>query len=180
MLSPTDHAARLRGAAVGTASGAVAVAAHGLGGGSTDVGGSALALLIVACGLIGVVVASVRPRAGVLSTMGMLAVGQSVGHEALSMAPQQHQHGLSAGMVAAHLVAIPVGAFAIRAAEVGLRRAVTSVRRFIVALGPMPVAPGRVLPVAFDQRPVPARLLVSSGVGRRGPPRRVRLPLAPA
>ncbi len=156
------------------------MAAHGLGGGSTDIGGSALALLIVACGLIGVVVASVRPRAGVLSTMGMLAVGQSVGHEALSMAPQ-HQHGLSAAMVAAHLVAIPVGAFVIRAAEVGLRRAVTSVRRFMVALDPAPVPPGRALPEALDQRPVVTRLLVSSGVGRRGPPRRGILPsLAPA
>ncbi|MFI6865613.1 hypothetical protein [Nocardia sp. NPDC050406] len=169
MRSPTDPAARLRGAAVGTASGAVAVAAHALGGG-TAFPEASLALLLATCALIGVVVATVRPRSGVLSTMVMLAVGQGVGHEALSIAPHHHRHGLTAAMVAAHLVAIPVGAMVIRAAETGLRRAVTSVRRFIVALGFTSTPPGRPLAALPAPRNVALRLLVSSGIGRRGPP----------
>ncbi|NNH69196.1 hypothetical protein HLB23_04815 [Nocardia uniformis] len=160
----------MRGVAVGTASGAVAVAAHGLGGGAVAPTGAALALLLATCALIGVVVATVRPRGGLLSTMAMLAVGQSIGHEALSMGPQHHQHGVGTAMLAAHLVAVPVGAVLIRAAEIGVRRAVTSVRRFLVVLGLEPLPPHRPTPVPVHQRAVALRLLVSSGSGLRGPP----------
>ncbi|UFS98633.1 hypothetical protein [Nocardia huaxiensis] len=171
MRSPTDHTARLRGAAVGVGSGAVAIFAHGLGGGNPAPDGSALALLFVACGLIGVLVASFRPRYGPLSTMGMLAAGQTIGHTALSMSPEHHHHTTSAAMLAAHLVAIPVGALLIRAAEAGLRRAITSVRRFILTLdlAPLPgVHPARRAHTG-DRAPL-RRLLLSSGIGRRGPP----------
>lgn len=161
---------RLRGAAVGAASGAVAVAAHALGGGTAFPEGSALALLLATCALIGVVVATVRPRSGVASTMAMLAVGQGIGHEALSMAPDHHHHGATLPMLVAHLVAIPVGAILIRAAEIGVHRAVTSVRRFIVGLGLVPVPPGPAAQVSTDQSSVALRLLASSGIGRRGPP----------
>ncbi|MFE3223950.1 hypothetical protein [Nocardia sp. NPDC059228] len=172
MRSPTDHTARLRGAAVGASSGAVAILAHGLGGGATLLDGSALALLFAACTLIGVVVATLRPRYGIAGTMAMLAVGQSIGHAALSMSPGHHQHSSSPSMLLAHLVAIPVGALAIRAAEAGIRRAITSVRRFILALGSIlrPPAP-RLRPRRADDRAEARRLLVSPGIGRRGPPR---------
>lgn len=140
-----------------------------------------MALLLATCALIGVVVATVRPRGGVLSTMAMLAVGQSIGHEALTMAPHHHHHGLSTAMLVAHLVAIPVGALLIRAAEIGVRRAVTSVRRFMVVLGLEPVPLGQPTPVPANQRMVALRLLVSSGNGLRGPPRARELSLlAPA
>ncbi|MGW5111949.1 hypothetical protein [Nocardia sp. NPDC004123] len=184
MRSTTDHTARLRGAAVGASSGAVAILAHGLGGGATLLDGSALALLFAACTLIGVVVATLRPRYGIAGTMAMLAVGQSIGHAALSMSPGHHHHDSSSpSMLLAHLVAIPVGALVIRAAEAGMRRAITSVRRFILALGPIlrPPAP-RLRPCRADDRAEARRLLVSPGIGRRGPPRaRAPFPhLAPA
>ncbi|GAB2538240.1 hypothetical protein [Nocardia heshunensis] len=171
MRSPTDHTARLRGAAVGASSGAVAMLAHGLGGGTAAPDTSSLTLLLAACTLIGVVVASLRPRYGLAGTMALLAVGQSVGHSTLSMTPGHHHHLASPSMLAAHLIAIPVGAFVIRAAEAGLRRAVTSVRRFILALVSTPAAPaanGRAL--TCDDRAEAHRLLVSPGIGRRGPP----------
>ncbi|MGW4246470.1 hypothetical protein [Nocardia sp. NPDC004722] len=175
MRSPTDLTARLRGAAVGAASGAVAILAHGLGGGTAD--SSALTLLLAACTLIGVVVASLRPRYGLAGTMALLAVGQSVGHGALSMAPGHHHQLSSPSMLAAHLIAIPVGALAIRAAEAGLRRAVTSVRRFILALASTPAPPAfRTTARPGDDRAEARRLLVSPGIGRRGPP----APAAPA
>lgn len=176
MRSPTDHTARLRGAAVGASSGAVAILAHGLGGGATLPGGSALALLFAACTLVGAVVATLRPRYGIAGTMALLAAGQSIGHAALSMSPGHHHHGSSPSMLLAHLIAIPVGALAIRAAEAGMRRAVTSVRRFILALASIPRSPaGPVRARAGDDRAEVSRLLVSPGIGRRGPP----VPAAP-
>ncbi|MVU82676.1 hypothetical protein GPX89_36270 [Nocardia sp. ET3-3] len=171
MRSPTDHTARLRGAAVGASSGAVAILAHGLGGGATAIEGSALALLFAACAAIGAVVASIRPRYGLAGTMAMLAAGQSLGHAALSMPTGHHHHASSPSMLLAHLIAIPLGALVIRAAEAGMRRAVTSVRRFILALASAPQPPGRPVPVwVGDERATVRRLLVSPGIGRRGPP----------
>ncbi|MGV9413616.1 hypothetical protein ACWDOP_27260 [Nocardia sp. NPDC003693] len=181
MRSPTDHTAPLRGAAVGATSGAVAIFAHALGGGASMPAGSAMALLLAACGLIGVVVAAVRPAHVLASTMGMLAVGQAVGHVALSMSPDHHHHGATPLMLAAHLVAVPVGALLIGAAEVGVRRAVTSVRRFMVALDGV-LAPAALPARAFvaDERAVVRRLLVSPGIGRRGPPTAGFSPFVPA
>ncbi|MGV9838793.1 hypothetical protein ACWDUL_31965 [Nocardia niigatensis] len=183
MRSPTDHTARLRGAAVGASSGAVAILAHGLGGGATLLDGSALAMLFAACTLIGVVVATLRPRYGLAGTMVMLAAGQSIGHAALSMPPGHHHHSSSPSMLLAHLIAIPVGALAIRAAEAGMRRAITSVRRFILALGSVPRPPARPARAhRADDRAEARRLLVSPGIGRRGPPVAAApfIPLAPA
>ncbi|MBL1073760.1 hypothetical protein JK358_05080 [Nocardia sp. 2] len=171
MRSPTDHTARLRGAAVGAASGAVAVAAHGLGGGNPAPEGPALALLFAACGLIGVLVASIRPRYGLVSVMGMLAAGQAIGHAALSLSPGHHHHTTSTAMLVAHAVAVPVGALLIRAAEAGMRRAVTSVRRFVLALGLEPLPAVRsARTTGTDDRATLHRVRLSAGIARRGPP----------
>ncbi|WP_245721720.1 hypothetical protein [Nocardia crassostreae] len=130
-----------------------------------------MALLLAACALIGVVVAGVRPRGGLAAIMGMLTVGQAIGHGALSVGPTHHHHAVTPVMLAAHLVAIPVGAMLISAAEAGMRRAITSVRRFIVALGLAPLPPARTMRTRVtDERAVVRRLLVSPGIGRRGPP----------
>lgn len=133
--------------------------------------GSALTLLFAACTVIGVVVASTRPRHVLAATMGMLTIGQGIGHIALSVASEHHHDSASPLMLATHLVAIPVGALLIRAAEIGMRRAITSVRRFMVSLGIAPVPldkPARAF--AVDDRAVVRRLLVNPGIGRRGPP----------
>ncbi|MGW0252229.1 hypothetical protein ACWDYH_36945 [Nocardia goodfellowii] len=167
-----------RGAFVGSASGAVSVAAHALGGGVVSPGDSSIALLLGACALIGVVVGALRgaPGSG-RSDLGALALllmaGQAVGHTALTLAPG-HQHvAHSAGlMLLAHLLAIPVGALLIRAAEIGLARAAAGVRETVRVLRTRPVESdepfsiGAVVPVRGTAR----RLLVSSGIGTRGPP----------
>lgn len=180
MRAPTDHTARLRGAAVGAASGAVAVLAHGLGGATALPSGSSATVLLAACGLIGVVVSALPRGNTALSTMSVLALGQIVGHTALSLGHTQHQHTFSAAMLLAHLVAIPVGAIAIRAAEVGLRRAITSVRRLarVLADAPSPAARPGPTPLA-DERALLRQLLLRPGIGLRGPPAVGRLSFPP-
>ncbi|MDO3650233.1 hypothetical protein [Nocardia mangyaensis] len=170
MRSPTDHTAPLRGAAVGAASGAVAVLAHGLGGASAVPSGSSLTLLFAACALIGVIAAAL-PRGNTSAmTMTVLAIGQGIGHTALSLGHAQHAHTYSAAMLLAHLVAIPAGALAIRAAEVGVRRALTSVRQLVRGLVAPPVDRCTALPVVAE-RAVVRQLLLRPGIGLRGPPR---------
>ncbi|MFD5176351.1 hypothetical protein ACFWM1_11135 [Nocardia sp. NPDC058379] len=180
MRSPTDHTARFRGAAVGAASGVVAVLAHGLGGATAVPGGASVTLLLAACALIGVV-ASALPRGNTpLATMAVLAAGQGIGHTALSLGHAQHHHTFSAAMLLAHLVAIPVGALAIRAAEVGVRRAITSVRRLVLVLDGVSSPSARPIPLPrADDRAVLRQLLLRPGIGLRGPPADGHLTLHP-
>ncbi|WP_280266065.1 hypothetical protein [Nocardia wallacei] len=171
MRSSADPAARLRGACVGAASGAVSIAAHALGGGAIAVGSTALTLLVTACTLTGVLVSAIG--SGLPRLMLMLAAGQAIGHAALSMSPEHcHPAMFSSAMLIAHLVAIPVGALLIRGAEVALGRALSSVRRAVVALAAsVPAPPGSPLLPRHTGVAAPRRLLISSGIGRRGPPR---------
>ncbi|MGW6622555.1 hypothetical protein ACWF99_15110 [Nocardia sp. NPDC055002] len=179
MRSPTDHTARLRGAAVGAASGAVAVLAHGLGGATALPAGSSMVLLFAACALIGVVVSALPRGHSPVSTMVVLAVGQCAGHTAMSLGHVQH-HPLSAAMVLAHLVAITVGAIAIRAAEVGVRRAITSVRQLVLVVAGVGCPPARPVRLpAADERAVVRQLLLRPDIGLRGPPRRGATALTP-
>lgn len=105
-----------------------------------------------------------------MSTMVVLAVGQCVGHTALSLGHFQH-HTVSGAMVLAHLVAIPVGAIAIRAAEVGVRRAITSVRQLVLALAGVASPSERPVRLpAADERAVLRQLLLRPNIGVRGPP----------
>ncbi|WP_278264694.1 hypothetical protein [Nocardia sp. AG03] len=170
MSAPTDPAARARGAAVGAAAGAVAILAHGLGGASTAPSGAAITLLLAACALIGVVAAALPRPTGALATMALLTVGQAVGHLALSLG-HTHHHTFTAAMLLAHALAVPVCALAIRAAEVGARRAITSVRRLIRVLTEPPAtstSPPR--PPLSDERATVRRLLLRPGIGLRAPP----------
>ncbi|WP_431965737.1 hypothetical protein [Nocardia sp. bgisy134] len=172
MRKPAVGATRLRGAFVGSASGAVSIAAHALGGGVISPEQSSVALLIGACAAVGVLVGSLRTRAGLLELMGLLAVGQAVGHTALTMSPGHH-HGAHATalMLLAHLAAIPVGALLIRGAEAAAGRAASSVRRAVRVLGAMPVPALRaVVLVATRDAVMPRKLLLGSGMGTRGPP----------
>ncbi|MCP2296757.1 hypothetical protein APR11_003189 [Nocardia amikacinitolerans] len=172
MRKPAEGAARLRGAFVGSASGAVGIAAHALGGGVVSPERPSLALLIGACAAVGVLVGSLRRRAGFVELMGLLAIGQAVGHTALTMSPGHH-HGshATAVMLAAHLAAIPVGALLIRSAEAALAKAASSVRDVVRVLGPAPApASAPIIRIAPRAAACPRRLLLSSGIGTRGPP----------
>ncbi|WP_328400724.1 hypothetical protein [Nocardia sp. NBC_00403] len=181
MRTPTEAAARLRGAFVGSASGAVSIAAHALAGGTVSPGRSALALLLAACTLTGAVVASMRTRHGVVEVMAMLAIGQTVGHLALSMSAGHHHSTHTGGaMLMAHLITIPVGGLLIHSAQRAITGAASSAVRAVGVLGTGPLAPRTpALAVSFSAAQTPKRLLFSSGIGTRGPPA-PRWPVPPA
>ncbi|GAA5093221.1 hypothetical protein [Nocardia iowensis] len=172
MRTSAEAAARLRGAFVGSASGAVSIAAHALGGGVVSPGQSSIALLVAACAVVGVVVGVRRTRHGVAEVMVMLAIGQAVGHSALTMSPgHQHSSGMTAAMAVAHLAAIPVGALLIRGAEIAVTRAVSAANGTVRVLSSRPAAPATIAYAVFvGPLSAPRRLLFSSGFGLRGPP----------
>lgn len=131
-----------------------------------------VALLIGACAAVGVLVGSLRMRAGFVEIMGLLAIGQAIGHTALTVSPGHH-HGSHATtmMLFAHLAAIPVGAMLISSAETALARAASSVRGIVRVLGTVPVpALAPIVRIAPRAGANPRRLLLSSGIGTRGPP----------
>ncbi|MFE9577729.1 hypothetical protein ACFYO1_15170 [Nocardia sp. NPDC006044] len=172
MRRSAEGTARVRGAFVGSVSGAVSIAAHAVGGGVVSAGESSIGLLIAACMVVGAVVGARRPRFGVAEVMALLAIGQAAGHVALTMSPgHHHSAGMTSVMLAAHLGAIPVGAVLIRGAEIGFGRAVSAADRAVRVIGTRPVAPF-VFHSAVPVGPLtaPRRLLFSSGVGLRGPP----------
>lgn len=172
MRYPTKTTARLRGAFVGSASGAVSIAAHALGGGTVAPDQATLALLLAACTLVGFLVTAVRSRHGAAEVMAMLGIGQAIGHMALSLG-HHHSGGMTAVMLVAHLIAIPVGALLIHGAEIAAARAASSVRRAVVALETLPyLSLSPVVAVPAGSAATPRRLLLSSGIGTRGPPAR--------
>jgi hypothetical protein len=163
----------MRGAFVGSTSGAVSVAAHALGGGTAPAE-SSVVLLMLGCAAVGAVIASVRVnRHQLLVVAAALALGQAIGHLALEMGAV-HLHGPQLGpeMVAAHAAAVAVTAVLIRAGEHGCVCALSALSRRVptpFAEAPVP-APIAVCVPADSQ--APARwLLVGSGTGTRGPPR---------
>ena len=143
---------RVRGVATGLLTAALAVAAHGAGGGALPNG----AATVIACRSRGDRrrVGHHRPaaRASPRRLLALLAVGQLLGHLLLSAAGHDHAGSTAppaAAMLAAHLLAIVVGATLIAAGERlwrALSRAVRAVVRIVcpVAVRPMTVvAPSR-------------------------------------
>ncbi|MFD4180853.1 hypothetical protein [Rhodococcus sp. NPDC058514] len=164
-------AARLRGAAVGALTAALAVAGHGVaGGGYPD--SSALTLLVLCCAAVGAVTGSLR--GGRVALLGALAAGQLVGHLALSTALTAHQpHGPELSprgltMLAAHAAATAVCAALILSAE-ALYGPITRVLRTLTRRwNPLPridfslrIAPAAAVPTAAP---------LDFGISRRGPP----------
>ncbi|WP_240772191.1 hypothetical protein [Nocardia sp. CS682] len=172
MRTSAEATARLRGAFVGSASGAVSIAAHALGGGVVAPGQSSIALLIAACTAVGVAVGARRTRHGLVEVMALLTIGQAVGHVALTMSPGHHHGaGTTAIMGVAHLLAIPVGALLIRGAEIAVTRGISAANRTARVLSTRPAVPFAVAYTVPIGPLVPARrLLFSSGFGLRGPP----------
>ncbi|MGW5381082.1 hypothetical protein [Nocardia sp. NPDC003963] len=172
MAIPGPTSTRIRGVFVGSAVGAVSIAAHAFGGGTFAAGSAAIALLLAGCAIAGALATVARPG-GPIALMASLALGQAFGHTALAAAPG-HEHGGSstAPMLSAHLVAIPVGALLIRIAERAIRYAVS---RLTIALR-QPICHELPTPrpvVAPEAERGPHRLLLlASGPGTRGPPLR--------
>ena len=173
-MSATDGFAPLRGTSVGILSALVTATAHTFGGGMFP-SDAAVVLLVLVCAAVGyaatAVPTAVAPRSQLLV---VLATAQAIGHLLLT-AVDGHHHGsmLTQRMLVAHAVAVVVGALAIRGAEHGIRRAVSSLRRALPLLTALVVDDNRIAPPLPVYRiPGSTLLLDLSGRGNRGPPAR--------
>jgi hypothetical protein len=169
-MSPSSPTARLRGAVVGLLTAALAVAAHGLGS-ATPPSGSAVALLTVVAAVIGTLAATIRRAAEPGVLLALLTAGQLLGHLLLSAVG--HDHGQTgappaAVMVAAHALAIGVGALLVAAGD-RLGQALSRVIRAATRVTPLPAATTLIAPRRTDQ-PMLWTLLLSSCLSHRGPP----------
>ncbi|MGK8486543.1 hypothetical protein [Nocardia asiatica] len=173
MRDPTVMAARLRGAFVGCAAGAVSIAAHALGGGGMSAGASPIATLIAVCAAVGVFAGARPHRHGVGEIMATLAIAQAVAHLAATLSTAHHHDaGATSVMLGTHLAAVPLGALLIHAAERAVLRAASELRQTVRVLADGPVAPAGSGSLASGRAlPQPPRPLLSSGSGLRGPPR---------
>jgi hypothetical protein len=163
-------AARWRGGLVGACSAAVAVGAHGVGGGMVP-GGAALMVLVLGCAVVGTAAGGRLGRRGVGAVAAFLVIGQFVGHVVLAAA-SGHAHGLSVApeMVLAHLCAAVACAVLICAAERLWSAFATYVWRLVRALTDTASAIVRRRDVdgRGDDELSPVRLGCSAGT--RGPP----------
>ncbi len=164
---PASPAALLRGGAAGALTAALTVAAHAVAGGAVPPGAAAVLLALLSAG-VGAVAGSaerIDPRA----LIGLLGAGQLVGHLTLAAAGHSHADSLHPAMLAAHLLALVVGALLIAAAE-RLCGALAIVARTCTRPQPSPaVAPQRrALPRAYQ--PLQSRLLIAVSISHRGPP----------
>lgn len=169
-ISPSRVAVRIRGWSCGLLTAALAVAAHGTGAGTPPTGASAIQLIVLAA-TVGAAAAAV-PRAGELRILiALLAVGQLLGHLILSAG---HDHAIGAApppwvMLAAHVVAVGVGAVLIATGE-RLCRAASRVARTVVRARFAPVAATTVPAVRRAEQPLRSALLLAASVSHRGPP----------
>lgn len=162
----TASPAAFRGGAVAAFSGALAVAAHALGGGGLP-HSSSLTLLAAACIAVGVLFTRCS-RGGGFAVAAALVAGQFVGHLALTVQMPDHAVVPGAAMLVAHGVATIVCAAAVSAAVrlygpiVAVWRAVFSFRRYRVA-----VARGS---VRSTRHLGPVVAVLHASISRRGPP----------
>ncbi|WP_280438348.1 hypothetical protein [Nocardia carnea] len=185
--NPYTDPAPLRGCVVGVATGALAVAAHGVAGGGYPTSAGTALLLLTAL-LTGWVSGSVATGARVrFATAGPriflpLAAGQFVGHWALTGLTGHHAEtatasggtptggSLSAAMLGAHLLAVLLCTLTITVAE-RLYRAASAVLR--VLLTPVRLLPPALRVGVAANIAVPRNHAPNGASGPRAPPARV-------
>lgn len=170
--SRSDLVARLRGCAVGSLSGGVSIAAHGIGGAAAPSDG-AIVLLLLTCAAFGTSVGSVRFRSAQLPFMfGILGAGQAVGHTTLSLASDHAHSALPSGpMLSAHAAALVVTAFLVLATETAATRVLAAlVRVVLTAIKPYPVGIDLWSATPVYSSNVSRSLLATASAGTRGPP----------
>ncbi|HKP42355.1 hypothetical protein [Mycobacterium sp.] len=166
-----NPAARLRGSAAGLLTAALAVAAHGIGGGAVPTG-AASAQLVVLAAAIGALAATIARAADARVLLCLLAAGQLLGHVMLDAAGHAHTPSAAppaAVMLAAHLTAIAAGAVLIAAGDRLCRAVSRAVQAAVRSICVPPAAPTVVAMRGADQ-PLRSALLLAASVSHRGPP----------
>ena len=169
---PPSPAARLRGMAAGLLTAALAVAAHAMAGGAVPPG-AAVVLLTVLAVTVGAVAATTDRTADTPALLALLAVGQLSAHVVLTAAGHTHCAAPAgppaAAMLAAHTVALVIGAALIAASD-RLCGAVSSAMRAFVRELPRTLATGAAAAVTAGDQPLRSVLLLAASVSHRGPP----------
>lgn len=170
--------ARLRGAAAGSMSGAMALAAHGVASGGALPGSTTVTLLAAASAVVGALAAGFAPlRGGSAALVAALLGGQLLGHTTMSWTSGHSQHGddaLGLGMLSAHLIAALLAAVVIAGAEAAYRIGGAVVGR-VLLLRQAPPTPGDLLsPMPVHRDRVILRILAATARFTRGPPRALR------
>jgi hypothetical protein len=169
-VSTANPAARLRGTAAGLLTAALAVAAHAVGSGVAPTG-AVTAQLAVLAAMVGALAATIARAADARVLVGLLAAGQVCGHVMLSAVGHNHATTAAppAAMLAAHVVAIGVGALLIAACD-RLCRAVSRAVRAAVRIVVAPVAVAPVVVIGGADQPLRSALMLAASVSHRGPP----------
>jgi hypothetical protein len=158
---------RVRGVATGLLTAALAIAAHGAGGGFLP-NGATMALLAVLASTAGAVAVTI-PRADAPHyLLAILAVGQLLAHVLLGAAGHHHASTSTVAMITAHMMAVVAGAALIGACDRLWRALSCAVRAAVRVVAQVTVRPAAVVHRA-DQPPRSALLLAAS-VSHRGPP----------
>ena len=128
---------------------------------------------ILATGLFpGALAATIARAADARVLLGLLAAGQVCGHVMLSAVGHSHATTAAppaAAMLAAHVVAVGVGALLIAACD-RLCRAVSRAVRAAVRIVVAPVAVAPVVVTGGADQPLRSALLLAASVSHRGPP----------
>jgi hypothetical protein len=170
-VSTANPAARLRGAATGLLTAALAVAAHAVGSGVPPTG-AVVAQLAVLAATVGALAATIGRAADARVLLGLLAVGQLCGHVMLSAVGHSHATTAAppaAAMLAAHVVAIGAGALLIATSD-RLCRVVSRAVRAAVRIVAAPVTGAPVVAIGEADQPLRSALLLAASVSHRGPP----------
>ncbi|MFI9509552.1 hypothetical protein [Nocardia sp. NPDC052566] len=170
-----DAVARLRGAAAGSISGAISVAAHGWASGGMAPSHATLALLAAGSAVIGALVAGLAPlRNTSTGLVAALVAGQLLGHVTMGWSSGHMHHGdaqLTPTMVTAHVVAAVVAAILIRGAEAAYRIG-SAVLFLVLPMRHRPPAIAGPAPLRLTHRDrVILRIFATESLRTRAPPR---------
>ncbi|MCM6776280.1 hypothetical protein NDR87_20260 [Nocardia sp. CDC159] len=171
--------ARLRGAAAGSVSGALSVAAHGWASGGMPLQTSTLTLLIAGATVVGTLVSSLGALRG--TAAGLVAAlfgGQLLGHSAMSIGMMHMPHVESLwtpAMLGAHLLAAVGAAIVILGAEGAYRIGTAVLTRVLPGLLRAPAIAGPTLPRSAHRDRVILRILAADTRRTRAPPLLVRV-----
>ncbi|NMM88511.1 hypothetical protein B2J88_29870 [Rhodococcus sp. SRB_17] len=160
--------APLRGSVVGAASGALAIAAHGMGGGEIPPA-SAMTLLIAVSVAVGAITATLPALTrGPLPLIAALGAGQLAAHAAMTVSVHSHSSAPGLMMLGAHAVATAVCAVLVLAAEQFFRVVTTVIRDVLVPIGPIARVRRR---ISYNgTHPSTVDALLRASISRRGPP----------
>ncbi|AOW95171.1 hypothetical protein BFN03_17445 [Rhodococcus sp. WMMA185] len=151
--------------------GALAIAAHGVGGGEVP-DSATLTLLLVTCGGVGAMTTYLPTRFhGRLGLVASLGLGQLAAHYALTLTDHPHSAGPALPMFAAHALATAICALLIASAE-RIFESLVHVWHLVVRGEPQSIStPTHSHVSSHHANPVDA--LLRASISRRGPPVRV-------